>query len=184
MRLAAVALLAMMTSGCATSPSDLARFGVVELESQNVKSLSITREGSAKAGSIPKCVAITIRNDSVAMTQSSGYVGAYTGSYYQASSIREVSGGSVTQYVAPDGSEVVARGEAKFTTSLVERSLRYTLNITQVANQRTYKFTGIEQAGTTNGYGYHKIAARTGTGVEQALESLSAIVDELEYCMK
>ena len=184
MRLVAVALLAMVTSGCATSPSDLARYGVVELESQNVKSLSIVREGAAKAGSIPKCVAIIIRNDSVAMTQSGGYVGAYTGNYYQTSSVREVSGGSVTHYVAADGSEVVARGEAKFTTALVERSLRYTLNIKQVANQRTYTFTGVEQAGTTNGYGYHKIAAMTGTGVEQALESLSAIVDELEHCIK
>lgn len=184
MRLAAVALLSIVISGCATSPSDLARYGQVELESQNVMSLSITRDGPVRASSLQRCVAITIRNDSVTMTQSGGYVGSYTGKYYQTSSSREVGGGSVSQYVAEDGSEIVARGETKFTTSLVERSLRYTLNLAQTENNRTYKFTGIEQAGTTNGYGYHKIAAMAGTGVEAALASLDGVVGELESCMK
>ncbi|GGU78981.1 hypothetical protein GCM10009504_39810 [Pseudomonas laurentiana] len=184
MRSAAVTLLAIMISGCATSPSDLARYGDVELESQNVKSLTVNRDGPVKSGSLPKCVAITIRNDSVTMTQSGGYAGSYTGNYYQASSSREVGGGSVAQYVAADGSEIVARGETRFTTSLVERSLRYTVNVNQTAGSRIYKFTGIEQAGTTNGYGYHKIAAMTGTGVETALASLGGVVDELESCMK
>ena len=183
MRSAAVALLAVMISGCATSPSDLAKYGEVELESQNVKSLTVTRDGPAKSGSLPKCVAITIRNDSVTMTQSGGYVGAYTGNYYQTASSQEVGGGSVAQYVAADGSAVVARGETRFTTALVERSLRYTVSINQAPNSRIYKFTGIEQAGTANGYGYHKIAAMAGTGVETALASLGGIVEELESCM-
>lgn len=184
MRLAAATLLAIMISGCATSPSDLAKYGRVDLESQNIKSLSIQRAGPLKPGSLPRCVAITIRNDSVTMTQSGGYVGAYTGNYYQTSSSNEVGGGSVAQYVAPDGSEVVARGETRFTTAVVERSLRYTLSVRQVSNTRDYKFTGIEQAGTTNGYGYHKIAAMAGTGAESALASLVGVVDELESCIR
>lgn len=90
----------------------------------------------------------------------------------------------MAQYVAPDGSEIVARGETKFSTALIERSLRFTLTINQGAKDRVYKFTGIEQAGTTNGYGYHKIAAMAGTGIDDALGALNKVVDELESCLK
>lgn len=184
MRLLAGSILIATLAGCATSQTELARYGSVELDSQNVKSLTIDRTSPVKPGSIPRCVAITVRNDSVTMTQAGGYVGPYTGNYYQASSSREVGGGSVAQYTSADGSEVVARGETRFTTGLVERSLRFTVNIKETESSRTYRFTGIEQAGTTNGYGYHKIAAMAGTGVEASLASLNSVVDELEGCMR
>ncbi|MQT96938.1 hypothetical protein [Pseudomonas helleri] len=184
MRLTALGLLALILSGCATSPADLEKYGKVSLDVQNLSSLTVTKSGEPRPGGLPKCVAIVIRNDSVTMRQSGGYIGAYTGNYYQASSSHEVNGGSVAQYVAPDGSEIVARGETKFSTALIERSLRFTLTINQGAKDRVYKFTGIEQAGTTNGYGYHKIAAMAGTGIDEALGALNKVVDELESCLK
>lgn len=179
-----VVVLAAVLTGCATSPSDLAKYGSVELESQNVKSLTIDRRSPVKSGNAQKCVAITVRNDSVTMTQAGGYIGPYTGNYYQTTSSRDVGGGSVTQFVSADGADVVARGETKFSTGLAERSLRFTVNIKEAGSATTYRFTGIEQAGTTNGYGYHKIAAMAGTGVEGALAALSSVVDEIENCMR
>ncbi|MBD8493828.1 hypothetical protein [Pseudomonas syringae] len=184
MRMLIGAVVAFFLAGCATSQSDLERHGKVGLDGRIIKSLTVSAAGRASAGGLPRCVATIVRNDSVSLTTSGGFVGAYTGNYYPTSSSREVGGGSVIQYASQDGAEVVARGETRFMTAMVERSLRYTISAKDAGVGREYRFTAIQQAGTANGYGYNDIAAMAGTGAEAALAALHKITDELESCLR
>lgn len=186
-----VALAFMLAvGGCSTAPKDLSMYGQAELDGSYLKSLTITKSGDFKTGKMPSCVASTVRNDSVSLNDASGsFVGTYTGRYYSAETNRETGGGSVIQYVSPDETTVVAKGATGYVSAMIARSVRYTMMMQELKDGgREYKFSGIQQAQLSTGYmansGYSPVHTMIGGGSEEVAESLKAVADELEICIR
>ena len=188
-RIAAVVLVLATLGGCATGTQNLYKYGEPGLDGNYLKSLEVSGSGQAPPGKIAMCAASVIRNDAVSLGDSSRtFVGAYTGNYYQAGSNREVGGGGVIQYVSPDESSVVAKGETGYTSAMVSRSVRYTVTIRSSGPERKYLFAGIQQAqldtGSMANAGYSPVHVMMGGGSEDVARSLSAVAAEIETCIR
>lgn len=188
LRIAAVVSTLVAIGGCATDAQNLSRYGQARLDGNYLKSFEVVKSGSVAPGKMSMCIASTIKNDPVSLSDSSrSFVGAYTGTYYQVGSNREVGGGSVIQYAAPDESSVVAKGETGYTSAMVSRSVRYTVTIQNLGADRKYLFSGIQQAQLSTGSmantGYSPVHVMMGGGSESVAQSLVAVTDEIEACI-
>lgn len=188
MRKLVITLSALALSGCAIQHGELARYGDYELDGQLLKSFKVSAAGAAPIAALPGCVASTVTNDPVLLSDSAGsFVGAYTGRYYQAGSRREVGGGNTIQYVSPDGADLVAKGATMYASGLIQRSVRFTLRIRDQGQGRLYQFSGIEQAQTSTGSmpntGYNRVHVAFGGGAEHVISSLKSITTDLESCI-
>jgi hypothetical protein len=182
-----VSLIALL-SGCAVQHETLRQYGDYELEGQLLKGFKVSAAGAAPMSALPGCVASTISNDPVTLSDSAGsFVGAYTGTYYQVGSRREVGGGNIIQYISPGGEDIVAKGATMYSSGLIQRSVRFTLRIRDLGPGRLYQFSGIEQAQTSTGYmpnsGYNRVHAAPGGGAGHVLGSLKSITADLESCI-
>ncbi|WP_286761997.1 hypothetical protein [Pseudomonas sp. UBA2047] len=189
LRIAAVVTALVVIGGCASGAGNLYKYGQPGLDGNYLKSLEVSGSGPAAPGKMAMCTASTIKNDPVSLRDSSRtFVGAYTGNYYQAGSNREVGGGGVIQYVTPDESSVVAKGETGYTSAMVSRSVRYTVTIKNSGPERKYLFTGIQQAqldtGSMVNAGYSPVHVMMGGGSEDVARSLSAVAEEIETCIR
>lgn len=189
LRIAAVVLVLATLGGCASGTQSLYRYGQPGLDGNYLKSLEVSKSGPAATGKIAMCAASAIRNDPVSLGDSSRtFIGAYSGNYYQAGTNREVGGGGAIQYVAPDESSVVAKGETGYTSAMVSRSVRYTVTIQNLGAERKYLFAGIQQAqldtGSMVNAGYSPVHVMMGGGSEDVAHSLSAVADEIETCIR
>lgn len=179
------AALNLLLVGCAANPETLAQYGEYELAGSNIKSFTVRHAEPAALGKLPLCIASQVRNDAVVLTNDNVTVGQYTGNLYTSTNSVAVGGGSVIQFVSPDGTEVVARGESKhIAAAIVERSVRFTLTAKDDGAERVYRFTGIEQAGTNNGYGYHPVHVMTGGGSGHVLGALKSLAADIDSCQR
>src|SRR5690606_20004483 len=184
-----IAGLVVILTGCAANPQNLKQYGDVKLNGNVLHSLTVTHIEPANLGKLPVCVASTVTNESVMVSDSAGsFVGAYTGNYYQTNHSQEVGGGNVMQFVSPDGSEVVARGTTRYWAAMIERAVRFTISIKDDGISRTYRFTGVEVAqinsGTWPNSGYMKAAMNPGTGGGHALKNMKQIADDIDSCLR
>jgi hypothetical protein len=189
LRIAAVVAALAVIGGCASGAQSLYRYGQPGIDGNYLKSFEVIGSGPAAPGKVAMCAAGAVRNDPVSLSDSSRtFVGAYTGNYYQAGSNREVGGGSALQYVAPDESSIVAKGETGYTSAMVSRSVRYTVTIKSSGPERKYLFAGIQQAqldtGSMVNAGYSPVHVMMGGGSEDVAQSLSAVADEIETCIR
>ncbi len=176
-------LLALALTGCASSPASLQKYGDIALDGNNIKSAAFKFDKPAQPSGLTRCVATIVRNGSVAMSQNGGFVGAYTGTYYMTSSSTATAPDAVIRFVSPDGSQVVATGETKYVTGMVERSVKFTLTANETPAGREYRYTTIEQAGTNNGYGYQKVHTMPGGGADNVMATLKKLSTELDSCL-
>ena len=181
-------LAAGLVSGCAVQHKALAQYGDYTLEGEILSGASFEHQGLANPGSLPGCVASTISNDSVSLTDATGsFVGGYTGNYYHSNNSREVGGGNVLQYVSDSGSEVVAKGSTQYTSGMVQRSVRFSVRIKDDGEKRSYVFSNLQQAQLSTGYanntGYNPIHARPGGGAEHVMLSLKQVAASVDACM-
>lgn len=179
---------ALLVTGCAVQHDTLAKYGDYELSGDILVGYSVESVYVSGGRSVPACVASAVQNESITLSDSAGsFVGAYTGTYYQANKSREAGGGTVIQHASADGSEVVARGVTRYKAGLIERAVRFTLMTEVVGARVTYAFSNLEQAQTNTGYaanaGFHSIHARPGGGAGQVLESLKDVAAEIDQCM-
>ena len=155
--------------------------------SEAVNAVQFHRDG--RGGDIPACVAETVSNQGETLADSSGsFVGAYTGTYYNIQRSSQSSGGSVIEYVAPDGKSVVASGSTRYSAgALVVRSVRFKLSVKQSGAGRTYRYSNLGQAqldtGAAANNGYAPIGSWSGANPDIALASLSNITDQIERCL-
>lgn len=189
LRIAAVVAALVVVGGCASDAKSLYRYGQPVIDGNYLKSFEVSGSGPVAPGKIAMCAAGAVRNDPVSLSDSSRtFVGAYTGNYYQAGSKREVGGGSAIQYVAPDESSVVAKGETGYTSGMVSRSVRYTVTVKSSGPERKYLFAGIQQAqldtGSMVNAGYSPVHVMMGGGSEDVARSLSAVAEEIETCIR
>ncbi|WP_447902462.1 hypothetical protein [Pseudomonas serbica] len=189
LRIAAVVSVLVVIGGCASGAQNLYRYGQPGIDGNYLKSFEVSGSGPVASGKLAKCTAGAVRNDPVSLSDSSKtFVGTYTGNYYQAGSNREVGGGSAIQYVAPDESSIVAKGETGYTSAMISRSVRYTVTIKSAGPERKYLFAGIQQAqldtGSMVNAGYSPVHVMMGGGSEDVARSLSAVADEIETCIR
>lgn len=176
--------------GCSMTPKDLSQYGHVEIDGDYLRSLSITKPGYPPSDKLPMCVASNVKNESVALNDSSGgFVGSYTGTYYRLGASTQVGGGSVLQYISPDQKKIVAKGATGYTSAMIGRSVRYTLSIQPAASGGTeYTFSGIQQAqlntGSAANTGYSNVHLLTGGGSEEVAGALRSVVDAIDACAK
>lgn len=181
--------LALLVAGCAASPKTLEKYGDVKLEGNLIKTLSIDGGEVSGGASLPACVASTVRNDSVSLTDASGsFVGPYSRQLYQLGNSREVGGGNVLRYVSADESNVVATGTTQYTSALISYSARFTVTIKRVEGHLNYVYSGIERAQLSTGYlansGYSRVHIMGGGGAENVLKGLQDLTEELDVCMR
>lgn len=182
-------IAAVTLAGCAVNKQTLNQYGDTQLDGNVLKSLTITHDEPANLGKLPFCVASTVTNESVMVSDSAGsFVGAYTGKYYQAHNSKETGGGSVMQFVSQDGSEVVARGTTRYWAAMIERAVRFTVSIKDDGVSRTYRFTGVEVAQINSGSwpnsGFSRAAMNPGTGGGHALKNMRQIADDIDTCLR
>jgi len=155
--------------------------------SEAVSAVAFTRSGGP--GDIPGCVAATVSNQGQTLSDSSGsFFGAYTGNYYRSEQSSQVAGGSVIEYVAPDGGSVVASGSTEYSAgALVSRAVRFKLSVKQQGDGRKYRYTGIQQAQSNTGAaantGFTPVGAWAGANPDMALASLERLTDSIESCI-
>jgi hypothetical protein len=188
-RIAAVVLVLATLGGCASGIQNLYKYGQPGLDGNYLKSFEVSGSGPAAPGKMAACAAGAVRNDPVSLSDSSKtFLGAHTGNYYQAGTNREVGGGGAIQYVAPDESSIVAKGETGYTSAMVSRSVRYTVTIKSSGPERKYLFAGIQQAqldtGSMVNAGYSPVHVMMGGGSEDVARSLSAVAEEIETCIR
>ncbi len=188
-KLTTVVIATAMLAGCAVKPENLAQYGNVQLDGNVLRSLSIEHSEPASLGKLPFCVASTVMNESIMVSDSAGsFVGAYTGNFYQFNQSKEVGGGNVLQFVSQDGTEVVARGTTRYWAAMIERAVRFTVTIKDDGISRHYKFTGVEVAQINSGSwpnsGYMKAAMNPGTGGGHALKNIKQIAEDIDACLR
>lgn len=176
-------------SGCAVKPQSLAQYGDVKLEGNVLTSLIIEHTEPANFDKLPFCVASTVTNESIMVSDSAGsFVGAYTGNHYQYNRSQEVGGGNVIQFISKDGNSVVARGTTRYWAGMIERAVRFTVSIKDDGLSRSYRFTGVEVAQISSGSwpnsGYMKAAMNLGTGGAHALGNMKKIANDIDVCLR
>ena len=197
MRLTIILLLAATLTACANMAevsNKIAGLDGVEITQgeygeQLLESYTVKGRGASDAD-LPFCIAKSIQNNDVTITDSSrSFVGAYTGRYYQAGSTVNIGGGSVLTYVSVLGDKVVAQGTTSYRSGgLVERSVRFQLTAASQEDLVTLIFSPIEQAqldtGAIANKGYYRVGAWDGASPDLVIAALSRESDKIINCLR
>lgn len=159
---------------------------------QYLDSFSMSFEASTgkSIDALPVCVARSVQNRGVTVSETSAHVGSYTGKTYWSSSTSNIAGGEVLKYVSDDRASVSAEGSVVYSIGSafapIDRSVRFALNATKSAQLLTLQFTKLEQvqiqsAGAASGY--TPAGAWSGADPEKVISALASIGENINACL-
>ena len=196
-----ILMSATMLSGCAyhyERSNLLDSLNGVEFESSGEKEYirkytKVIKLNVDNKDSIPICVANSVTNRSVRLSDSSSsFVGKYSGNYYNIGNAYTENGGNVIKHVSGNGKSVVAEGmsEYSFNSGIVNitRIVRFTLDVTAMDGNVVYTFTNMQQAQTSTGSlqndGFIHIGAWSGANPDLVIKSIDSIASKISLCLK
>jgi len=199
MRLAVVAGLGMLLAGCA-SPQRMASldsmgamsYGKNSYGHETLEGVRFSYPPAKVAGdALPLCVAKTVENRAVTLSDTTSRVGPYSGMVYNQRSAREAGGGQVISYVSEDKQTVVATGTTPFGErgAVVndEQSLTFTLTVKNSTSGATYEFAKLQKAyrdtGAMANEGYQDVGAWSAARPDRAVSALKALADKVSGCL-
>lgn len=178
----AAAILAASLTGCAQTPVDLGQ-NVALKPWGSAQAVDAARfPAQASSGDLEFCVARSLVNDSVTLSDSSdSFFGVYSGAYYHDTDSEASAGGEVMQHASDKG--VIAAGIISYQpSSLVKRFVRFKL----IATPSEYEFTNLEQAQANSGAapntGFNPVGAFSGAHPELVLNSLEEVARQIDRC--
>lgn len=187
----AVASVLVLSACSMARMPELSRFDAQYMPYSSAEAISSTTfERPNTSGDLPQCVAAVVTNRGEVISDNAGsFVGAYSGTLYQANNKASTSGGSVIERTSKDGRSVVASGSTRYQRdALIKRSVRFTLMAKAGKDGTTYRFANIEQAQLDTGYanndGYNPIGSWPGANPDLALQALESLADRLDSCME
>lgn len=138
------------------------------------------------SNSIATCAALEITNKSVSLSDGSkSFIGAYSGNYYNIGNNISVAGGETIQHA--DQNSVVVTGIGQYSTTFVNRYVRYTALIKKDGNDIRYVFNRIEQAqqdtGAISNPGFYEVGTWNMADPDKVLAFLDSEVDKVQKCL-
>lgn len=191
-----VMFVVLFVSGCAqtTIDSSLSEVDSVSLKDigyghSAIDSYTVTRSGHYSADNIKICLANSISNSGVTLTDSANsYVGAYSGHYYQRTTTTSVQGSNTV--IAETKDKIVATGMGNYYTGgllSILRYVRYIVTVSSTENSTKYVFTQIEQAAQNTGAlannGFGAAGAWSGADPMKVINTLDGEVDKITKCL-
>ncbi|MCF6672313.1 hypothetical protein [Raoultella ornithinolytica] len=138
------------------------------------------------------CIARNVTNNGIQLNDSSAsFVGAYTGNYYNIKKSTTTQGGDVINSAASSSDIIVANGTTSYQYDagliMVERVVKFTMDITQSQSGIKYTFSNLQQAqkdtGVVSNNGFSPIGVWKAAGGYQAINALDNITSEIDKCM-
>ncbi|HEU4459743.1 MAG TPA: hypothetical protein VFR90_11525 [Methylibium sp.] len=142
-------------------------------------------------GRVKLCVAEHVGNSEVQLSDTAGsFVGAATGTYYQANNRQTSSGGSVFKYADDSAATLIATGGTRTAGSslgLVIDYVRYDLKAASTARGVTLVFSNITRAQQNTGLianrGFEPVGVSPGARAPGVYAALEATAQKLKTCL-
>ncbi|EPY7259127.1 hypothetical protein ACXEJA_003559 [Klebsiella pneumoniae] len=200
MKTVSVLSAAILLSGCAAMDNSkdtrLNSFSGITYENngtyETIKKYIKESAGKINKERVKLCIARNVTNNGVQLNDSSSsFVGAYTGNYYNIEKSTTIQGGEVINTAASSSDIVVANGTTSYQYDagivMVERVVKFTMDITPSATGIKYTFSNIQQAqkdtGAASNSGFAPIGVWKAAGGYQAINALDNISSEINKCM-
>ncbi|CAH3512788.1 TPA: hypothetical protein RQ363_005360 [Klebsiella oxytoca] len=159
---------------------------------ETIKTYVKNREGKLNKDRVKLCIARNITNNSIQLKDSSAsFVGAYTGNYYNIEKSTVTQGGEVINTAASSSDVIISNGTVSYQYDaglvMVERVVKFTMDITPAQSGVKYTFSNLQQAQTETGVvsnnGFSPIGVWKAAGGYQAINALDNISFEINKCM-